>query len=303
MGRVRKYKKVKSVDPFSNVKRNNADTKYDQPPSVWENESRKAASRANRAFHDEKAFERMLQHTAKRQLKIEEEQERKASGKEGTKKIKAVEAKRDDETMKQFKNRVREETRKTLNDELIKLTSTSKKKKQFLKDRKMKKKGIERVDMEDEVEEGFSSRSDGVLRYSDKGGADEFRTTEAVAFGEQADRPPDFHDVGALKVKAKDGVTNVVKLAPGKKHGSSAGVMREGGWGDSKGRAKKKKRSIADIVDSSLGDDSAGGGRFFGGGAARTTVGGAKASKAEMESLREKVISSYREMRDKKRKF
>ena len=131
MGRVRKYKKVKSVDPFSNSKRGATDTKYDQPPSVWESESRKAAKRVNRAFDNEKAFERMLQHTAKRQLKIVEEHERKATGKDGTKKIKAVEAKRDDETMKQFKNRVREETRKTLKDELTKLSSTSKKKNSF----------------------------------------------------------------------------------------------------------------------------------------------------------------------------
>ena len=97
MGRVRKYKKVKSVDPFSNAKRSVADTKYDQPPSIWEGESRKAAKRANYAFDNEKAFERMLQHAAKRQLKIEEDNGRQATGKDGAKKIKAVEAKRDDE--------------------------------------------------------------------------------------------------------------------------------------------------------------------------------------------------------------
>ena len=314
MGRVRKYKKVKSVDPFSNAKRSVAETKYDQPPSIWEGESRKAAKRANYAFDNEKAFERMLQHAAKRQLKIEEDNGRQATGKDGAKKIKAVEAKRDDETMKQFKNRVREETRKTLKDELTKLTSTSKKKKQFLKDKKMKKKGIELADVgDDEVEEGFSSRSDGVLRYSDTGGTDEFRTTETVTgIIEQGDRPPEFHEVGALKVKAKDGMTKIAKPAPGK-HNKGKKVEASRGWGDDaeeqdeegskKSKKKKKKRSITDIVDSSAGDDSAMGGTFFGGGAVRTTVGGAKASKAEMESLRAKVISSYREMRNKKRKF
>ena len=162
----------------------------------------------------------------------------------------------------------------------------------------MKKKGIELGNLDEEVEEGFSSRSDGHLRYSDKGGKDEFRTTEKFAFGEQADQPPEFHEVGALKLKTSDGLTKILKHAPGKHDKTSHGFGNGGHE-----RKNTKKRSISDIVDSSAGDDSTVGGSFFGGRAAKTTVGGAKASKAEMEHLREKVISTYREIRDKKRKF
>ena len=302
MGRVRKYKKVKSVDPFSNTRKGAADTKYDQPPSIWENESKKAAKRANRNFDDEKAYERMLQHAAKKQMKVEEDKNRYAGG-GGTNKIKSVEGKKDDESMKQFKNRVREETRKTLREELSKLTSTSKKNKKFLIEKKNKKRGITSTNVdEEEIEEGFSSRSDGMLRYSDLGGSDEFRTKEKVEFGDQADRPPEFQEVGALKVKAANGIEKISKPAPGK---HSRGRAEGNFMADEKQDNNKKKRSIADVVDSSHGDDSAvfNGNAFFGGARMQATVGGAKASKAEMESLRVKVQEAYRQIRDKKRKF
>ena len=92
----------------------------------------------------------------------------------------------------------------------------------------MKKKGIELGNLDEEVEEGFSSRSDGHLRYSDKGGKDEFRTTEKFAFGEQADQPPEFHEVGALKLKTSDGLTKILKHAPGKHDKTSHGFGNGG---------------------------------------------------------------------------
>lgn len=290
MGRVRKYKKVKNIDPFGGGGGAKSE-KYDQPPSVWEGERKKSVKRYNKAFSDEDAFERMLQHEARRQIKIGEDGL--VTSTAGSKKMKTVEGKKDSESMKQFKNRIREETSKTLRQEIGKMTSTAKKGKQFLIDKKNRKKGYgERVDDDKEVfEEGFSSRQDGHLRYSDLGGADTFDHSSNVKFGERVDQPPDFHKVAPLKLKG-DGPMKVVKAAPNKHNRKNEA--------SSTATSKKRKQNISDIVESN-GDSGLGSDAFFSSG--KSGVGGAKASAAELEDMREKVQAAYRKMRDKRHKF
>lgn len=275
MGRVRKYKKVKNIDPFGG-RGGGKSEKYDQPPSVWEGERKKSVKRYNKAFSDEIAFERMLQHEARRQIKVSKDNH--ATSTVGSQKMKTVEGKKDDESMKQFKHRIREQTSKTLREEIGKMTSTAKKGKQFLIDKKNKRKGYsDRVNDDEEVfEEGFSSRQDGHLRYSDLGGTDEFDHSSKVKFGERVDKPPDFQKVAPLKLKG-DGPVKVVKVAP---------------------TSKKRKKNISEVVESN-NDTGFGGDAFF------TTHrgGGARASSTELDELRQKVQAAYRTMRDKRRKF
>ena len=124
--------------------------------------------RYHKAFDDENAFERMLQHEARRQIKYEESHE--FCIYKGTKKIKTVEEE-EDETMKQFKNRIREETSKTLRDEISKLTSIKKGKTVF--DRKEVQKSGRDILLSGLLRR-LQFRQDGYLRHSDLGGSDEF---------------------------------------------------------------------------------------------------------------------------------
>ena len=57
MGRVRKYKKVKNIDPFGGGGGAKFE-KYDQPPSVWEGERKKSVKRYNKALLDRLAIQR-----------------------------------------------------------------------------------------------------------------------------------------------------------------------------------------------------------------------------------------------------
>jgi hypothetical protein len=302
MGRVRRYKKVKSVENWES--RPSTSDKHDQPPSIWEGEQRRSAKRVNKAFDDDKTFERMLQHEARRQIKVEEEKGASSTSGIGTARVKSIEGKKEDETMKEFKNRIRQETSKTLREEIGKLKASSKKSKQYLVDKKNKKKGKVTVDVDkEEYDEGFSARDDGVLRASDLGGADDWEKSDRVMFGERVDRPPEFLKVAPLKLKG-DGPMKVAKHAPGKHNrNNSAGTMEESNHSNKKPK-KEKKRNIADVVESTTDEGFNGGDAdavFFKSG--KTGVGGAKASAAELEALREKVQNAYRAIRDKKRKF
>ena len=312
MGRVRRYKKVKSVENWES--RPSTSDKHDQPPSIWEGEQRRSAKRVNKAFDDDKTFERMLQHEARRQIKVEEEKGTSSTSGIGTARVKSIEGKKEDETMKEFKNRIRQETSKTLREEIGKLKSSSKKSKQYLVDKKNKKKGKVTVDVDkEEYEEGFSARDDGVLRASDLGGADDWEKSDRVMFGERVDRPPEFLKVAPLKLKG-DGPIKVAKHAPGKhnrnNNNNSGGAMEDSDHHQNhnnysnKKPKKEKKRNISDVVESTTDEGFHGGDAdsvFFKSG--KTGVGGAKASAAELEALREKVQNAYRAIRDKKRKF
>lgn len=293
MGRVRKYKKVKNIGDGG---RGAKSEKHDQPPSVWESERRKSVKRYHKAFDGEDAFERMLQHEARRQIRVHEESHTNSVSDKGTKKIKTVEGKKEEETMKQFKNRIRDETSKTLRDEISKMTTTAKKGKQYLIDKKLKKRGHSVINADrSEEEEGFSSRHDGHLRPSDLGGSDEFEGASTIKFGERVDQPPEFTKVAPLKLKG-DGPQKIVK-APPTKHN------RNHDHGDDAKKKKKtvKKQRISDVVERSRGDDGITGDAFFVN--QRSGVGGAKASAAELEEMRQKVQAAYRQIRDKNRKF
>ena len=149
MGRVRKYKKFKSCDPFSKKKKTEADTTHDEPPDVFEDRERRDVKRKERVWEDDNSRELALQREAIRSLR-DGEKKKLANDRK-------IEGKKEEESTKEFKTRIRQETRNTLRDELKSMTSTAKKRKERLKDRKLKRKGLPgRVDRP-EFEEGFSS--------------------------------------------------------------------------------------------------------------------------------------------------
>lgn len=114
-----------------------------------------------------------------------------------------IQGKKDDESMKTFLTRVRNDTRVALNEELKGLTNTSKKRKERLKERKKKRKGnAEPLIDEDHMQ--FGSASNGRIRPSDTGDAMEFRTADAAVFGQTPLAPPVLRipGVGGKKPRA-----------------------------------------------------------------------------------------------------
>ena len=110
MGRVRRYKKIKSIDPFA--KRGSNNTKglgtYDEPPDVFE-EKQRDRKRKERVWDNLDDQEILLQREALRVLRIEKSLQPKKSESQ-------IEGKKNDESMKDFKRRIREETTTTLRD-------------------------------------------------------------------------------------------------------------------------------------------------------------------------------------------
>ncbi len=320
MGRVRRYKKIKAIDPFSKARPKAVDTIHDEPPEIFEEASRKAELRLLRRFEDVNSVERMLQREAKRQLQLE-------SSENSFSKKPSLEGRKEDESMKEFKARIREDTRAALRNGVRKITATAKKKKEYLTDRKYKKKGMTRINLNEElIEEGFSSRDDGLLRSSDVGGADEFDAPEKVAFGERMDRPPEFANVAPLRLK--QGNSYVEKPVPGskKRQNTENQTRLKNSWAaanpqqasryvaalgtaddfedDSRASKKEKKTKISDIVGRSEMDDCVDARRMQGG---MTYSEGKQAratkSPAELARLREQAQKAYKVLRDKKRKF
>ena len=173
MGRVRKYKKIKAIDPFSNKKRS-VDLKHDDPPDLFDDKKRRNRKKLDRPFDDLDHAEKMLQREAVRQLR--DVQSKNLHHKEGQN----VVGKRTNETMKDFQQRIRNETKITLRDELLKMTKTSQKKKEHMKAKKMKKKlhkqainghgglvGGRTEEENDVMNRDFNQRHDGLLRPSD----------------------------------------------------------------------------------------------------------------------------------------
>ena len=186
MGRVRRYKKVKSFDPFakkgSDSSSSSSSSKkkaaFDEPPEVFENRSRKQQAE-QLSWDNEEDKEVMMQREALRALRTDKQNDNAAIDKRDT-------SKRADETMKQFKQRIRDETKVILRDELKGMTATAKKRKLRLKERKLKRRGKNTIKS--------SSSSDGD-DYDDNGVIQEvleFRAGEAVRFGDVADRPPEL---------------------------------------------------------------------------------------------------------------
>jgi hypothetical protein len=335
MGRVRRYKKFKSCDPFAKKSNTKVDDKlYDEPVEIFEASVRKAEQRIQRRLENANSIEKMIQREAIRQGKIDEANQH-------SEKTKKMEGRREDESMKAFKNRIRAETRAALRNEVKKATSTAQKKKKYLEDKKFKKKGVTRFDVNEElVEEGFSSRHDGVLRQSDLGGRDDFATADEVRFGERMDKPPEF--IGVAPLRLKKGDTYVEKAAPSnKKHNpvdkssealankkasqakawadfnaKNSGRDTDGyGHDDDAGqekdeeeqpaRKKAKKSKISDIVGGDRADDSGDMSRMQGGITFAVANKGQKSSVSakDLDKLRQQAQDAYRALRDKKRKF
>jgi hypothetical protein len=186
MGRVKKYKKIKAIDPFAKRGTGKVDTTYDEPPDVFEEKRRTAAKRkATKSWDVEEDREQMIQQEAWRDIKSQKREK----GMNyiifllyllfnhnlyilyyniGNHYEKTIVGKKNDETMKEFKDRVRTETRITLRDELSALSSTSIKRKRRLKERKQKRKpGYKKEEEPDDMD--FNQSETGHLRESDKG--------------------------------------------------------------------------------------------------------------------------------------
>lgn len=332
MGRVRRYKKYKSCDPFAKQQRSVVsakEVKNDEPPELWEERTRKVEQRRSSKFTEEESFERMLQREALRDLQKREERR-------PSEKVSAnLEGRKDGESMKQFKKRIRQDTRRALCDELKNLTTTSKKKKKYLIAKKFKKKGIECVDINEElIEEGFSSRNDGHLRPSDLGGEESFAGPEAVAFGTRVDMPPEFRGVDPLKRKNADGTKELLLLSQKKRekvrvtsHSVTAGAQKGSKVTDvvddtdtarhfheklnssnedgEPVKKKGKKRKITDIVGD-LGGSAEGNHQYQmkdGYLVPAPSKKGARSLSRDHEKLRMEAQEAYKALREKKRKF
>lgn len=118
MGRVRKYKKIKAIDPFSKRGKDTVGkwSSYDEPPSLY-NEKKKKTNKKLSVDDDDL----LIQREGLRALRDE-----KRYPNLGLKKTE-IEGKRNDENMRDFKIRIRQETKDILIDELKGMTATAKK--------------------------------------------------------------------------------------------------------------------------------------------------------------------------------
>ena len=170
MGRVQRYKKIKAIDPASKKKRAVEDTIHDEAPDVYNNKVKNSIKRLKLQWEDDATREKLLQKEARREIRLKEKNGRttKSDGSNPNVNValeKSVEGKREDESMKAFKNRIRKETKMLLHTEIRKMTSTAQKKKLRLNERKRKREGKDTIasrEADDEAElESFNARSDG----------------------------------------------------------------------------------------------------------------------------------------------
>lgn len=212
MGRVKRYKKFKACDPFSKqFNRREIDNVHDEPPNIFDDKLERIEKKAKRLENNEmyqmRKFVHLTDKTATSSVSSIKEE------------IKKIEGKREDESMKTFKKRLRQETRETLRDEIKGLTSTAQKKKLRLKERKQQRKAKpehldsngkrSREDQDDDatLDREFGASETGMLRASDMDDAKmTFDATDAdeVKFGERVEAPPDlrftFKMAGAKKI-------------------------------------------------------------------------------------------------------
>jgi hypothetical protein len=185
------------------------------PPTMFEDKleriEKKAKRLENNEMHQMRKFARLTDRTASSSITASIKDE-----------MKKIEGKREDESMKTFKKRLRQETRETLRDEIKGLTSTAQKIKLRLKERKQRRKkgkgdqfgdndnnGGSRAnrDEDETLDREFDASDTGILRPSDM---DEAKMTfdendaDEVKFGERVEAPPDlrytFKMSGAKKI-------------------------------------------------------------------------------------------------------
>ena len=107
MGRVKRYKKFKACDPFAKRTKAEVDTVHDEPPELFEQRTKRTVKRGksnDENMNEEDMYEMYLQREAKRAKKEEDAEKLKP-------KVNKIESKRVDESSKDFKNRIRQETR------------------------------------------------------------------------------------------------------------------------------------------------------------------------------------------------
>lgn len=272
MGRVKRYKKLKACDPFSKqFNRREVDTNHDEPPNVFEAKAQRHAKKAAR-------FENNEMYQMRKIFKLNG-LEMPSSGKDDMKKI---EGKRNDESMKSFKKRLRQETRETLRDEIKGLTSTAKKRKIRLRDRKQqRKKGSKQSHSSEVFEREFSSSETGQLRPSDMDGAKidfDAPDTNRIKFGERVEAPPDLRFTFAMSGAKKIG------LGKGLSEGNTAGKRFA--------EMQQKRRKILQLSDSD--DRIRKEGTLYNPGQVATVE--------EVEDTRNKVIAAYKELQKSRRK-
>ncbi|CAM9964660.1 unnamed protein product [Scytosiphon promiscuus] len=216
MGRVRKYKKVKAVDPFAKGgggrmgmgrKGGSSDMDRNLPPDVKNHEAQrlnnlegegkgkkgKNKRRLPQWAHDE------LKETAKRVR--EEHADPEGRRRQPEPKRAPLEGKRDDESMRQFNKRVREGTAQLLKDEFKEHSSTNKRRKKYLDDKKrknkLKKQGLweevqrrERLDEEQAAagfDDGETARGGAAATSGGRGGRGRHGGGSAVGGGKGGD--------------------------------------------------------------------------------------------------------------------
>eukprot|EP00904_Undaria_pinnatifida_P007774 jgi/Undpi1/4126/HiC_scaffold_16.g07493.m1 len=162
MGRVKKYKKVKAMDPFAKGggggkmgRKRGDDLDRNLPPDVKNHQAQRlnnleggTSKKKNRRrlpqwAHDE------LKETSKRVR--EEHADPGATARRVEPQRPTIEGKREDESMRQFNKRVREGTAQLLRDEFKEHSSTNKRRKKYLDDKKRKNK-LKKDGLWDEVQ-------------------------------------------------------------------------------------------------------------------------------------------------------
>ncbi len=118
MGRLKRYKKIKAFDPFAKkskvslpiVDKNRQ--KFELSPDELDSKKKKKSKKHHSLdFNNEDDLEKFYQREALKDI------ERSKLGATIESKMKKIEEKRDDETMRDYKARLRQETRETLRDE------------------------------------------------------------------------------------------------------------------------------------------------------------------------------------------
>jgi hypothetical protein len=172
MGRVRRYKKFKSCDPYakkSNINSNN-NNDYDEPPDLFDERKQQWKSKKDKILEKTMVdFNHHEMKIIKANLKTNTKTNNTTTSinNTSTNNTTKIEPKRDNETAKEFAQRIRTTTRLTLRDELNALRSSVKKRKERLKERKDKRKNKgKKTDDDDEGHPEFYAREDGYLRPS-----------------------------------------------------------------------------------------------------------------------------------------
>lgn len=289
MGRVKRYKKVKACDPFSKqFNRREFDDVHDEPPDVFEDKLERSAKKAKRLENNElfqiRKFSMNTDPTASSSVTSAKEE------------IRKIEGKREDESMKSFKKRLRQETRETLRDEIKGLTSTAQKKKQRLKERKLQRKkgkGEERLvhqrksrnehDNSETFEREFVSSETGMLRASDM---DDAKMTfdeacgDEVKFGERVEAPPD------LRFSFKMAGAKKIGLGQDESEANTAGKRFAA-------MQQQRSKVTKDLRLSATDDRIRKEGTLY--------DPGQKATGKELQATRSKVIAAYKELQKKRK--